>query len=107
MHWAEEHVDPLLALRNAVCNHRWPAIWEQIVLYRQEQQVLERLAVVAARKPPPPAPMTFASLKAAALLPDDDLPHDEPVPQKQSWRPAPDHPWRNNKWPTKEAWRWN
>lgn len=107
MRWAEEHVDPLLALRNAVCNHRWPATWEHIVCYRQEQQVRERLAAVAARKSPPAAPLTFTSLRAVGLLLEDDLPLDASLPKKNPWRPAPDHPWRNNKWPSKHAWRWN
>jgi len=30
MHWAPEHVDPMLALRNAVCNDRWEEVWGQI-----------------------------------------------------------------------------
>lgn len=107
MRWAEANVDPMLALRNAVCNRRWEVVWEQATLLRQEQQVLKQLARVAARKPPPSAPITFASLKAAGMLPEDD---HSPAPQpstSEPWRPAQDHPWRNDKWPTKEAWRWN
>ncbi len=30
MHWERSHVDPMLALRNAVCNDRWAVAWEQI-----------------------------------------------------------------------------
>ena len=30
MHWERRHVDPMLALRNAVCNDRWAEAWEQI-----------------------------------------------------------------------------
>lgn len=107
MRWAEGNVDPMLALRNAVCNHRWEAVWEQAAFFRQEQQVLKQLARAAARKPPPSAPITFTSLKAAGLLPEDE---QSPAPKPSSpgpWRPADDHPWRNDKWPTKEAWRWN
>jgi hypothetical protein len=27
MHWAHRHVNPMLALRNAECNERWPETW--------------------------------------------------------------------------------
>jgi len=30
MHWAEEHVNPMLALRNIVCNDRWKTSWKHI-----------------------------------------------------------------------------
>lgn len=65
MRWAEENVDSMLALRSAVCNRRWEAVWEQAALFRQEQQVLKQQVRVAARKPPPSVPITFASLQAA------------------------------------------
>ncbi len=107
MRWAERNIDPMLALRSAVCNRRWDVVWEQATLFRQEQQVLKQLARVAARKPPPSAPLTFASLQAAGLLPEDEQPPSPKPSTSGPWRPAEDHPWRNDKWPTKEAWRWN
>ena len=30
MHWAPAQVDPMLALRNVVCNDRWAEAWPQI-----------------------------------------------------------------------------
>jgi len=30
MHWAEENVNPMLALRNAICSDRWVEVWTQI-----------------------------------------------------------------------------
>ncbi len=30
MRWGEEHVNPMLALRNAACNDRWKPVWKQI-----------------------------------------------------------------------------
>jgi hypothetical protein len=27
MHWAEAHVDPILARRNAICSYRWADVW--------------------------------------------------------------------------------
>jgi hypothetical protein len=29
-----------------------------------------------------------------------------PAQSKQPHRPTPDHPWRTDKWPTREAWKW-
>jgi len=107
MRWAEQNLDPMLALRDLLCNDRWDEGWQQIALFHQEQQVVQRLQRAEAKQPPPPRPLTFASLKTAGLLPDDDRPQDPNPPEKKPWRPAPDHPWRNDKWPTKEAWRWN
>ena len=37
MHWAREHVNPMLGLRNAVCSDRWDEAWPQISDYRQRQ----------------------------------------------------------------------
>jgi hypothetical protein len=105
MRWAEANLDPMLALRNLVCNDRWEAGWLQIELFQQEQQLRQRLERAEAKQPPPPQPISFAALKAAALLPDEEPSHE--TPPDKSGGPPPDHPWRNNKWPTREAWRWN
>lgn len=107
MRWGEHNVDPMLALRSAICSRRWEAAWEDIGHYRQEQQVVKQLATAAARRPPPSAPLSFKSLHAAGLLPQEDDPPTPRLLRSQPWRPAADHPWRNNKWPTNEAWRWN
>lgn len=113
MRWAERHVDPLLALRDLLCNDRWEEGWQEMVSHQQEQCWRARLQKAHEKRPSPSAPITFASLEAAGLLPDevpsDQTPaSDEPTtgPSKP-WRPADDHPWRNDKWPTREAWRWN
>lgn len=55
MHWAEENVNPLLALRNAICNDRWEECWavieqglrRKVVLRRQGRRAQRALA-----KPP-------------------------------------------------------
>lgn len=107
MRWAEHHLDSMLSLRDLLCNDRWAEGWRQIELFHQEQQVVKRLQRVQAKQPPPPPLITFAGLKAAGLLPDETLSEESPSGEQKPWRPAPDHPWRNDKWPTKEAWRWN
>lgn len=107
MRWAEHNLDSMLSLRDLLCSDRWDEGWQQIALFHQEQQVVKRLQRAEAKQPPPRPPITFAALDAASRLPNDAPSDEPPPPQKKPWRPAPDHPWRNDKWPTKEAWRWN
>jgi hypothetical protein len=104
MRWAEQHLNPMLSLRNLICNDRWEEGWQQIVLFQQEQHTVERIRAADAKQPPPSEPLTFRSLRAQGLLPDDEP--DEP-PLEETRTSFSDHPWRNNKWPTREAWRWN
>jgi len=107
MRWAERHLDPMLSLRNLVCNGLWEAGWQQIVLFQQEQQSAKRLQRAESKQPAPAEPLTFASLRAAGLLSDDEPAEDQSPSKPKQTRPSSDHPWRNNKWPTRESWRWN
>lgn len=105
MRWAEHHVDPLLALRNLVCNGRWSSGWSQIVALYWHQRHLH-FQQQAKQQLPHLKPITFDSVKVA---PDTSpvQPVKQPSKNKQPYRPAPDHPWRQGLWPTKESWRWN
>ena len=38
MHWAREHVNPILALRDVLCSDRWDEDWPQIVRQLRQQQ---------------------------------------------------------------------
>jgi hypothetical protein len=42
MHWRPEHVNPMLALRLALLNDRWPEFWQEQERLRQQQQQLKR-----------------------------------------------------------------
>src|SRR3989442_6032566 len=42
MHWKPEHVNPILALRLALCNERWPEQWAEQVRLRLRQRLLAR-----------------------------------------------------------------
>lgn len=42
MHWERKNVNPILALRNAVCNDRWREMWQKAVLQHQKLQALQR-----------------------------------------------------------------
>src|SRR5436853_2649246 len=49
MHWQRKNVNPMLALRNAVCNGRWHEMWKKAVLQHRKQQAHIRSARVEQR----------------------------------------------------------
>lgn len=100
MRWAPAHVDPMLALRNLICNGRWADAWPKIVAYRRQLLWQKRREAIAQRQSQPAKPLSLADLKVALSS------QPPPLPQPKSSRPAADHPWRINLWPTREAWRW-
>lgn len=106
MRWADDNIDPMLALRNLVCNGRWSAGWKQIVAFHWEQHRRE-LREQAKRQRPVAPPITFATVRVAPAVPEDDNPPLPPSKSKEPYRPAPDHPWRQGIWPTQEAWKWS
>ncbi len=98
MHWQENHVNPMLTLRNAVCNERWQESWQQITSEKQRQRLLQRqerattrwqqrvgslLLLLLRLRPavPKPAATSSPALKSRATLPG-------------SSRPSPAHPWK-------------
>lgn len=108
MHWASAHVNPMLALRTAVCSDRWSDAWDQQNTHRLQQRkqrasdrACARQAAAAARlvrawwfwlsscqKPSepsslPPSPVRLASTPAATL--------------PGSCRPSASHPWKRNR----------
>lgn len=103
MRWAQSHLDPLLALRNLVCNRRWSQGWAEISAFywQQRRRAWQRQAQ---QQEPPAKRITFANVKVSPSSASPDMP---PPPSRQPYRPAPDHPWRLGLWPTREAWRWN
>ncbi len=42
MHWERSHINPMLALRNAVCNDRWREMWHKALQEHRQQQLLGR-----------------------------------------------------------------
>lgn len=93
MHWARQHVNPMLSLRNALASDRWSESWSQIAAHhhRQKQQQSQarrqqRLAEVSA---------TVAEVKSPALLssPMHSVPNAHPQPGRR-YRPPLRHPWR-------------
>jgi hypothetical protein len=50
MHWERSHVNPMLALRTAVCNERWQERWRQALTHHRKQQALSRSARAKPRR---------------------------------------------------------
>ncbi len=100
MHWERRHVDPMLALRNAVCNDRWAEAWEQIARGLREQ-VGQRQAARRQRREQAAEEVAAAAVIAPAA-PEAPAPEEKPAAAgKRSSgagdagrRPAADHPWR-------------
>jgi hypothetical protein len=92
MHWSRASVNPLLALRNAVCNDRWEEAWAASTT-RIRRVGLVRRAVqpkrVAAQQPP-----TRLTPLAAPVI-------ERPAALERPSKPAAPHPWRRTNYATK------
>ena len=115
MHWARAHVDPLLALRNVVCNNRWDEAWTQIATQLRQQARDQRAARRQQRRAqanPPPPPAAPASCKTTPATTGAALASEPPpasaMPQTP-WRPAANHPWRRRPacLPSRSRWSAN
>jgi hypothetical protein len=98
MHWAPEHLNPMVALRNLVCNDRWEEDWPKIVaqLRLQAAQRRQRLRDQrASQKQPQGLPLSPVK---PPVLPSPPAPEPSPASPNSSgpYRPAPNHPWRRS-----------
>ena len=89
MHWAESHVNPMLALRNILCSRRWKEEWPKIEA-RLRQQAHQRRGLLHQRHQP-------------VLLPAVDLQplHDDFIAwyvKKAATTQPRKNPWRNFKY---------
>lgn len=91
MRWAESSLNPMLALRNILCNQRWHTNWPLIY---QQRRLAQRQLALQRSQPPVTPPLTFPSLS----LP---TPKSAPPPttSTNSSPARPVHPWRAGKWP--------
>jgi hypothetical protein len=101
MHWAGENVNPMLALRNALCSERWEEVWSEIedeqrradqARRRQRQQRRQSAQREAEAHS---AAEVQACLQASRQDADGStqaVPPERPAAERG--RPAADHPWR-------------
>lgn len=85
MHWAEENVNSMLAIRNVLCSGRWREDWPKIeeVLRNRERQRRDQLHQKRKKTPAP----------VSRIIPD---PIPQPVLPDHPKKPNP-NPWRNFK----------
>jgi hypothetical protein len=101
MHWEPTHVNPMLALRTAVCNERWKEAWQDSVAEQHAQRHSKRQQLATTRfqslistflllllRLHPPTPKSTPSApklaQPAATLPG-------------SSRPSAHHPWKRGR----------
>ena len=89
MHWADEHVNPMLALRNILCSGRWKEEWPRIELQLRKQARQRRILLhqkhQAASSPPHEKQILhddYVALKLQKLASAST----SPQPKKNPWR---------------------
>jgi hypothetical protein len=92
MHWAEEHVNPMLAIRNIVCSARWKEEWPRIETRLRKQTRQRRRSVHQTHHPPQPT-----TLVARALRGDFGNTFSQPAEQELISPKPRKNPWRNFK----------
>jgi hypothetical protein len=89
MHWAEEHVNPLLALRNILCSGRWQEDWPKIEAHLRQHARQRRRTVHQAHHPKPPTSVIARALQddlPTTLLQQLEQENASPKPKKNPWR---------------------
>jgi hypothetical protein len=102
MRWAKPNIEPLLALRNLVCNGRWEEGWNKVASHYWQKRHAQFREHGRKQRPQPP----IISLENTKVAPetDVDISKDQTIGSK-SKPDISNHPWRNNKWPSYES-RW-
>jgi len=105
MHWARPHVDPMLALRNIVCNDRWDEAWPQIASGLRHRATIRRAEHhhqrQAARQMTSPTGSLLGPITASeSISPHEATAVSTPVAQPPKvpgpHRPAQNHPWQRS-----------
>ena len=97
MRWERAHVNPMLALRTAVCNERWDESWHVIRqtvarqrMQRRQQRAFSRLVQLLARL----MLLVVRFRPQSSSPPPPRLPPAPPATLPGSCRPSPHHPWK-------------
>jgi hypothetical protein len=116
MHWQRKNVNPMLALRNAVCNNRWRERWQKGVLQYRKLQALQRSMRVEQRtqaalvgsnsssqEPPPQSVVDTAQISVPA--PSQPV-SEAKAPPVTTPPPVPDALQPNSSHPSTRRKRW-
>lgn len=91
MRWAEANLNPLLALRLAICNQVWPTNWQAIHTQARHKKRQQRLAQTHKQEPPTPTEtVTDADCQRLTQLAEEIERLNQKKRKKQ--------PWQNHKW---------
>ena len=94
MHWARDHVNPLLALRTLACNDRWATGWPRIEAQLRAQAADRRRHRRRVRRPPPSPAAPSPSLPQPSSSPPPPVRATAHAPCIVDGRPTPRHPWK-------------
>lgn len=98
-HWAREHVNPMVALRNVLCSERWDKDWPQIAMRLREAHLEQRQHKQRARCRQRQAlriPHVEPAKPEAVERPIHTRKVSHPAKVKQPYRPPAKHPWRHS-----------
>lgn len=104
MHWAPQHVDPMVALRNIACSDRWDEAWPQIVSTLRQQERKRRIERRHQRQQLVTVPDVVPAKADVPVLTSEKTANETPPrskskPSQQTMpgeprKPAANHPWR-------------
>ncbi len=111
MHWERANVNPILALRNGICNERWQETWQVAVMQHHSRRSQRRAARAEQRKqerlssadplsvePTSPAPTSVPEKEAPSCVPQAPA-----ATLPGSCRPSAHHPWKRGRACTPKA----
>ena len=112
MHWARDNVNPMLALRNALCSGRWAEACSQILAQQHKHALrarqLRREHLLTEQATEPATTETLPCTQPVDLTAETPAPQHDPLPEapvtdppdsttpREPWRPGPNHPWRHS-----------
>lgn len=103
MHWERSHVNPLLALRNGVCNQRWQETWHLAVAQHHSQRQQRRTTRAEQRKQAQLSSNASLPVEPSSATPspalEEQVPRRSPAPAATlpgSCRPSASHPWKRS-----------
>jgi hypothetical protein len=98
MHWAPSHVNPMLALRAAVCSERWEEAWQASIQEQQAQRNSQRQQLATTRFQSQISSLLLSLLRlrppTAKPAPPSPRPDEPAATLPGSCRPSPHHPWK-------------
>jgi len=92
MHWAEQNVNPMLALRNIICSRRWKEEWPRIESRLRQQATQRSLMLHQSRRQPTTVLAAETPLTVLPTIQEAVL----PAPKKP--KGPKDNPWRKFKY---------